>query len=212
MKKIKISDQIKLSDKDKRETDILAKRILPKTDFLRVIEHDKVYYNALTQHLEFSIIKSDLLQKKVEEILRTQTEENIKNNIDTLCEFSKTRLECLDLKAKQHIQEKLVEDKQTHYENVFLPQYDKECKEMKSQFETTFKEAEGLLELTDERYLPLIKKVKYEMEWWNKADKEKREDDEYKIQLYKPLKRIVSAYNREKEKQMEENKYVMKDV
>ena len=31
----------KLSNKQEKETDILAKRILPKTDFLKVIEHDK---------------------------------------------------------------------------------------------------------------------------------------------------------------------------
>jgi len=210
MKKIKISDKIKLSDKEKQETEILANRILPKSDFKRVIEHDKVYYNALTQHLEFSLIKSDLLQQKVEEILRTQTKENITKNIDTLCEFSKTRLECLDLKARQHIQEKLVEDKQTHFDNVFIPQYNKECEEMKKHFDTTLKEAEAILELTDEKYSALIKKVKYEMEWWKKTDKKQKEDDEYRIQLYKPLKRILSAYNREREKEMEESKYKMK--
>ena len=38
MKKIKISDKIKLSDKEKQETEILANRILPKSDFKRVIE------------------------------------------------------------------------------------------------------------------------------------------------------------------------------
>jgi hypothetical protein len=210
MKKIKISDKIKLSDKEKQETEILANRILPKSDFKRVIEHDKVYYNALTQHLEFSLIKSDLLQQKVEEILRTQTKENITKNIDTLCEFSKTRLECLDLKARQHIQEKLVEDKQTHFDNVFIPQYNKECEEMKKHFDTTLKEAEAILELTDEKYSALIKKVKYEMEWWKKTDKKQKENDEYRIQLYKPLKRILSAFNREKEKEMEESKYKMK--
>tara|TARA_R110002020_G_scaffold474816_1_gene707597 strand:- start:37753 stop:38385 length:633 start_codon:yes stop_codon:yes gene_type:complete len=210
MKKIKISDKIKLSDKEKQETEILANRILPKSDFKRVIEHDKVYYNALTQHLEFSLIKSDLLQQKVEEILRTQTKENITKNIDTLCEFSKTRLECLDLKARQHIQEKLVEDKQTHFDNVFIPQYNKECEEMKKHFDTTLQEAEAILELTDEKYSALIKKVKYEMEWWKKTDKKQKENDEYRIQLYKPLKRILSAFNREKEKEMEESKYKMK--
>ncbi len=106
---------IKLSKQEKKETDILAKRILPKTDFKKVIEHDKIYYNALTQHLEFSVIKADILQEKVEEILKNQTKEKIKDNIDMLCDFSKTRLDCLDLKAKQHIQQKLIEDKETAF-------------------------------------------------------------------------------------------------
>ena len=47
----------KLSDKQEKETDILAKRILPKTDFLKVIEHDKFYWNALNQALELNLIK-----------------------------------------------------------------------------------------------------------------------------------------------------------
>ena len=201
---------IKLTDKEKKETDILAKRILPKTDFQKVIEHDKVYYNALTQHLEFSVIKTDILQKKVEEILKTQTKESIEANIDTLCEFSKTRLECLDLKARQHIQQKLVEDKQTHYDNVFLPQYNKECAEMKEKFDDTYKEAQKVLKEKDSHYQKFVKKITYEMDWWNKTTDKDKKNDEYRIQLYKPLKRIVSAYNKEKEKKAEELKYVMK--
>ncbi len=32
----------KLSKKEKAETEILAKRMMPKTDFLKVVEHDKL--------------------------------------------------------------------------------------------------------------------------------------------------------------------------
>ena len=55
-----------------------------------------------------------------------------------------------------------------------------------------------------------VKKITYEMDWWNKTTDKDKKNDEYRIQLYKPLKRIVSAYNKEKEKKAEELKYVMK--
>jgi uncharacterized protein (DUF342 family) len=203
---------IKLSKQEEKETEILAKRILPKSDFEKVIAHDKIYYNALTQHLEFSVIKADILQAKVEEVLKNQTKEKIKDNIDMLCDFSKTRLDCLDTKAKQHIQQKLIEDKELHFKNVFLPQFNKECEEMKKNFTQTYKEAEEVLKETDKAYQSFVKKITYEMTWWNKTSDKDKKNDEYRIQLYKPLKRILSAYKKEKERIREENKYIMKDA
>ena len=69
-----------LSNKQEKETDILAKRILPKTDFLKVIEHDKLYYNTLKEALDFNIIKRDILTKETEKVLKNQTEEIIIEN------------------------------------------------------------------------------------------------------------------------------------
>jgi hypothetical protein len=54
----------KLTSHQEKETEILANRIMPKTDFQKVIEHDKVYYNALNQAIEFNIIKFGLLAKE----------------------------------------------------------------------------------------------------------------------------------------------------
>jgi len=77
----------KLSKKQEKETEILAKRILPKTDFEKVIEHDKLYYNTLNQALEFNIIKQDILGKKCQKIIASQTREKIIDNINLLTDW-----------------------------------------------------------------------------------------------------------------------------
>ena len=119
----------KLTKKQQAETDILAKRMMPKTDFLKVVEHDKLYYNTLNEALEYNIIKQDILGKKCQNILATQTKENISKNISILSEYAETKLKVLDFKGKLHIHRKLIDDKELHYENVFLPQFNKESKE-----------------------------------------------------------------------------------
>lgn len=51
------------------------------------------------------------------------------NNIDKLCDWAETQVKVLDMKGKSSIQRKLIDDKQTHYDNVFLPQFKRESKE-----------------------------------------------------------------------------------
>lgn len=64
----------KLTDKEQKETEILSERIMPKTDFLKVMEHDKLYYNTLNQALEFNVIKQDILGEQCQEVIRKTIE------------------------------------------------------------------------------------------------------------------------------------------
>ena len=73
-----------LSKKQEKETEILANRIMPKTDFIKVIEHDKIYYNTMNQALEFHLIKQDFLASKCNAILSKQTRQDIIKNINIL--------------------------------------------------------------------------------------------------------------------------------
>ena len=57
-----------------QQAEILSKRILPKTDFLKVIEQDKLYYNTLHRALEYNIIKQDILGKNVVYYLKIKQE------------------------------------------------------------------------------------------------------------------------------------------
>ena len=114
----------KLSDKEKKETEILSKRIMPKTDFNKVLEHDKLYYNTLNQALEFNVVKQDILGKKCQSVIAKQNRNDIIENIDTLCEWAETQVKVLDMKGKLSIQRKLIDDKEIHYKNVFLPQFE----------------------------------------------------------------------------------------
>jgi hypothetical protein len=159
-----------LSNKQEKETDILAKRILPKTDFLKVIEHDKLYYNTLKEALDFNIIKRDILTKETEKVLKNQTEEIIIENIPLLTEWADTKLKTLDLQGKLRVQQTLVDDKIMHFDNVFMPQFEKEVKDSKENFDKTIKKANEIVKLNEDFAKEIIDKINYELVWWSKVD------------------------------------------
>jgi hypothetical protein len=188
-----------LSNKQEKETDILAKRILPKTDFLKVIEHDKLYYNTLKEALDFNIIKRDILTKETEKVLKNQTEEIIIENIPLLTEWADTKLKTLDLQGKLRVQQTLVDDKIMHFDNVFMPQFEKEVKDSKENFDKTIKKANEIVKLNEDFAKEIIDKINYELVWWSKVDATNKKNEEYVLQIYKPLKRLVSKYNEKKD-------------
>jgi hypothetical protein len=147
-----MSNKMKLSKQDEAETEILSKRIMPKTDFAKVIEHDKLYYNTLNQALEFNIVKQDILGQKCQVILAKQTRENITENINLLCEWAETQVKVLDMKAKLRIQQKLVDDKQTHFDNVFMPQFNKEWEEASKNYKETIEQARNFVKANKEGF------------------------------------------------------------
>jgi hypothetical protein len=188
--------EIKLSKEESRERKTMIGKILPKRDFEKVIEHDKVYANSISQYLEFLLIKQDILSKKCESALNpaTQTREGIIKNIDALCELGKTRLECLDLKAHLIIQNKLVSDKTSHHHEIFLPQYNEEVEEMNKGFDEYFERAKKLV--NEKKTLPIHQEIKrkvgLELLWFNDI-KAKDMNDEYKLMVFKPLRRLINA-------------------
>jgi hypothetical protein len=196
-----------------KATEVMAKRIMPKTDFEAVIEHDKLYWNTLNQHFEFMSVKSDILGQKAMKVLQNQTKESIAENIGLLTEWTETRVACLDLKGKLRIQEKLIEDKTTHFENIFLPQFNKEVKECKDNWEETYNKSKGLLtELAktkdlDKRLKSLVQKIHFEHSWWKKVSDKDKKNEEFLVQIYKPLKRLNSAYDKIQEEIKKEEKF-----
>lgn len=198
----------KLTKKQQAETEILAKRMMPKTDFLKVVEHDKLYYNTLNEALEYNIIKQDILGKKCQNILATQTKENISENISILSEYAETKLKVLDFKGKLHIHRKLIDDKELHYENVFLPQFNKESKEAQENLSDTMKKAIECSKSKDKDMASIVGKISYELEWWSKCDAKQKKNEEYIVQVYKPLKRLLSAWDKKVEELKENAKYM----
>jgi hypothetical protein len=195
---------IKLSEREQKETEILSQRIMPKTDFEKIIEHDKLYYNTLNQALEFNLVKQDVLGKTCQKLIAKQSRDVIAENIQLLTDWADTQVKVLDYQAKLRIQQKLIEDKETHFKNVFMPQFEKESKEAKENFKETYKKVKELLNEGDEGYDDILKKMVYEMTWWEKCNKEQKENEEYVIQIYKPLKRLLSAYE-DRTKEIQEN-------
>lgn len=199
-----MSKIIKLTEKEQKETEILSKRIMPKTDFQKVIEHDKLYYNTLNQALEFNLIKQEILGQTCHKLLANQTKESIEANINLLTDWAETQLKVLDMQGKLRVQQKLIEDKETHFQNVFMPQFVKESKEANENFKETFKRVKELVKTNGEGYEDILRKMVYELSWWEKCNKEQQANDEFLIQIYKPLKRLVSAYE-DRTKEIEEN-------
>lgn len=199
-----MSKIIKLSEKEQKETEILSKRIMPKTDFEKVIEHDKLYFNTLNQALEFNLIKQEILGKTCQELLLNQTKESIEKNILLLTDWAETQLKVLDMQGKLRVQQKLIEDKETHFQNVFMPQFIKESKEANENFKQTFKKVKELLKTEGKGFEDILKKMVYELSWWNKCSESQQKNDEFLIQIYKPLKRLISAYE-DRVKEIQEN-------
>jgi hypothetical protein len=200
----KMGKVVKLSEKEQNETEILSKRIMPKTDFEKVIEHDKLYYNTLNQALEFNLIKQDILSKTCQKIIAKQTKDSIEANIDVLTEWAENQVKVLDYQGKLRIQQKLIEDKETHFKNVFMPQFTKEATEANENSKEVFEKVKVCLDENKEEYKDILHKMTYELAWWNKCSKEQQKNEEFLIQIYKPLKRLLSAYE-DKTKEIAEN-------
>ena len=195
---------VKLSEKEQKETEILSKRIMPKTDFEMVIEHDKLYYNTLNQALEFNLVKQDIMNKTSQKIIAKQTKDSIEANINLLTEWAETQVKILDFQGKLRIQQKLIEDKETHFKNVFMPQFTKEASEANENSKEVFEKVKVCIDENKEEYKDILHKMTYELAWWNKCSKEQQKNEEFLIQIYKPLKRLLSAYE-DKTKELTEN-------
>lgn len=195
---------VNLSQKEEKETEILSKRIMPKTDFEKIIEHDKLYFNTLNQALEFNLIKQNILGSTCQELMAKQTKESIEANIHTLTDWAETQLKVLDMQGKLRIQQKLIEDKETHFQNVFMPQFIKESKDAKEHSREIFDKVQDCIDAEKEEFKEIVHKMRYELAWWNKCSDEQQKNDEFLIQIYKPLKRLVSAYE-DRAKEIEEN-------
>jgi|TARA_R110000824_G_scaffold305007_1_gene492757 hypothetical protein len=106
--------------------------------------------------------------------------------------FQKAKLsvDLHDLSSKLDAQIKTLASKKNHYENYFLPDYNKQLEECENEFDTTWIEACRYLKLNEGRELSL--KFKNAMDSFMELDKENREHIEVKNLVYKDLKTLLS--------------------
>jgi hypothetical protein len=174
----------------------MSGRLLPNRDYQKVITHDKIYAECLSQKLEFNIIKEDILNKKCSMILARQTKETILKNIDLLCEWANVKLICLDIKAHLNIQNRLVVDKEKHYNEVFLPQFKKELEECNKHFDSILKDCRQFVIDKPTMSEEILPKIEYELHWYDSLTESEQKEEEYKLQLYKPIRRLFQAYTK----------------
>ena len=188
----------------------VSSAILPRRDFKSMMTHDKTYYNALQLELDYKMIKVDILSKKVKPIVESKDIKKITSNINNMCDFAEIQRELYDIKGKLLSQAKLVEDKQNHYDYVFLPQYEKELKESNKNFEDTFKRVKEISTMgmiVGEEYKEIISKIHFELEVYDCLDKKQKTNEEYILNCYKPMKRLIGAYDKKVVEIAEKKKY-----
>ena len=149
-------------------------RILPKRDYERVIEMDKVYLSKLQLLLKALTDELDSLNASKEPLI-----------------YARLDVELMEAFKKFRVQEKLVKDKDMHYHNVFLPTINKELDECKKSFHSILKKAKDLLDDNKKSLNKNIHKLKDEVAFYDKL--EKPLDIEVTNEIYKPLKRLVNS-------------------
>lgn len=149
--------------------------IAPKQKMQESIENDARYLMAL----------GGFIQEAQKELKKLATQ-------NKLMEAHRLQVEIFEAVGKYQSNEGLVQDKQTHYEKVFLPMYEKEMAESKEKFDDVFTKAKSLSEMTnsegeDKKIVDYLKK---EIEEYNNS--ESKDDEEYKNYMYKIFKRLVN--------------------
>lgn len=152
----------------------------PKGLMEKSIENDAQYLLAL----------GEFIQNAQKEILK------LRNN-GKHYEASKIQVEVLEAVGKYQANEGIVNEKQTHYEKVFLPMYNDQLAESNEKFESLYAEckevisnSEGKNDLSDEvkRLVGFIsKEIKVYEDYPEK-------EEEFQNHTYKIFKRLMSNY------------------
>jgi hypothetical protein len=109
-----------------------------------------------------------------------------------LMEAHRLQVEIFEAIGKYQSNEGLVQDKQTHYEKVFLPMYEKEMAESKEKFDEVYSKVMAIIE--SEPKNDEAKKIKEylvkETNEYNSSDM--KDNEEYRNYMYKIFKRLVN--------------------
>ena len=174
-------------------------RILPITDFKKVIEHDKIYLGTL-QSLQANLsLYERLLAQKLTPI-KNDDDKRYKRAKEFV-EWDEVKIKLYDVRGMIETHNKLINDKLFHFENIAKKQFDKECEEMKDGefekvFETASSIANNLVELNLSEDCKTIKsEIKDELYWYSQLEDEHKNDMEYKLYLFKAIRRLSNAFN-----------------
>jgi hypothetical protein len=158
----------------------------PKGDFKQVIDNDKAYLQSLKNVIQAGAVK---LNKYVQ--MGKQEEYSC----------AKLQIEMLDFVAKMKVQENIIQDKEQHYFNIFLPKYESELKEAADNFDAEMVLVNTILEFEksslEGKSLKIYEAIEHELEKYNEYKKVYGNEIEYKRQMYLMFKRLRTAYETE---------------
>jgi hypothetical protein len=158
----------------------------PKGDFKQVIDNDKAYLQALKNVIQAGALKLNKYVKDGREA-------------DYSC--AKLQIEMLDFLAKMKVQENIIQDKEQHYFNIFLPKYEQELKETADNFDAEMALVNTILESDksslEGKSLKIYQAIEHEMEKYNEYKKVYENEIEYKRHMYFMFRRLRVAYETE---------------
>ena len=111
-------------------------------------------------------------------------------NIETDFQKAKLSIELHELSTKLDAQIKTLSNKKDHFNNTFLPNYDKELSECEKEYDATWIEARNFIKLNEGS--DLVPKFKNIMDSFMELDSENRKNIEVKNFVYKDLKTLLS--------------------
>lgn len=183
-------------------------RILAIADFPKVIEHDKIYLGVAQELQNDLMMKEAQLSKKLKPFANDPKKRL--DRIDKFIEWGKTRLEMYDVRGLVAENTTLINDKIKHYHTISLPNYNREVAEMnKVGFDNEYEFTNSIVnelvpnlskKRTDKQEKELLPKMNDELYWWNKLEDKHKDHEEYKLNLFKALKRLNDKWREEESK------------
>ena len=169
---------------------------------------DQVANDVVEKHTKLFIKPKSIMQQSVDDdsqyllalgefISLGQRERELLLQRGKTFEAARLNVELLDAIGKYQANENLLKEKKLHYDNVFLPRYNKELEDSAKNFEATLKECRELLKANKDSENKFIGFIKKEVAFYdNYFDKE----EEFDNHTYKILKRLLNAFKDEQDK------------
>ena len=184
-------------------------RILPISDFRKVIEHDKIYLGTL-QSLQANLSLYERLMAQKLTPIKNDDEKRFKRAKEFV-EWDEAKIKLYDVRGMIETHNKLINDKVFHYENIALPQFYSECKEMENgefekQFEKSNAIANDLISFSSisDKAKTIVSEIKDELYWFSMLEEDFKSNTEYKLYLFKAIRRLNNAYSEEIKKSKSE--------
>lgn len=182
---------------DSNEKATMKDRILPIRDFKKVIEHDKIYLGTLQSlQANLSLHERNLAQKLIP--IMNDQDKRLKRAKEFV-EWDELKIKMYDVRGQIESHNTLIQDKVFHFDNIALPQFQKEVKEMKEQgFKNQFELSESIVSKKhkelDKKCETIKSEISDELYWFNNLEDKNKNDEEYMLFLFKSIRRLNNVF------------------
>ena len=148
-------------------------------------------YERLSLDRDFQLFKKELIDDKIEtlfDLLETADDKDLAR-----------------IRGQIEAHNSLINDKIFHFENIALPQFNKEVEDMKkegfeNQVEVSKKIVAGIHKELTPKCETIKKEIGEELYWFDQLEEKEKQDEEYKLFLFKAIRRLNNTFKSEQEK------------